>query len=387
MMTRSFRVGVLVALAACFAGCAAPVEIGANRELRVEGRPFFPLMNFYQSPASFDNAAAMGLNAYFMPGAKPPPKEYLDALWQKKLYGMVPFDAAAVGHPALLAWIQPHEPDTAFLVGQKAEMSPEKMAEAYAAIKAADPAGHPVVLDVSPEFMTGVPFATALTDEQKRTAYPAYAKAADVLTYNVYPVWGHNQPEKLVWVAQAADNLRNLVGRGKPFFAMIETTTGWREIDPVKQKPLSIDDIRTEVWMAITHGATGIIYFTHQFKPKFSEHGLDAARHAELKTLNEQITRLAPAILGADAAEQPTLTLAAGLASSVLGKVHGGQLYVFAQNIDMARGSGQGTIAVKGLKAGTKIEVVDEDRSITAEDGRFADEFAPLAVHIYRIKL
>lgn len=377
----------LATLVFVHAGCtASPVEIGANRELRVEGRPFFPLMNFYQSPASFENAAKMGLNAYFMPGAKPPPKDYLDALWQRKLYGMVPFDAAAVGHPALLAWVQPHEPDRAYLLSQKAEMSPQKMAEAYAAIKKADPS-RPVVLDLSPEYLSKAEFARNVTDEQKRTAYPAYAKAGDILTYNVYPVWGLNKPEKIDWVAEAADDLRLLVGRKKPFLAMIETTTGWREIKPEEQKPLSIDDIRSEVWMAITHGATGIIYFTHRFKPAFSEHGIDDARHAELKKLNEQITRLAPAILDADAAEQPTVAIEGGLAVSVLGKIHQGRLYIIAQNIDMQRRGGRGAVTVKGLKAGTTVEVVDEGRTIAAEDGKFADTFGPLAVHIYRVKL
>lgn len=387
MTRRVMGMGVAVALVAWLTGCAAsPVEIGANRELRIEGEPFFPLMNFSQSPASFENAAKMGLNSYFMPGSKPSPKDYLDGLWQRKLYGMVPFDEAAVGHPALLAWIQPHEPDRAYLVNQKAEMSPEKMVEAYAKIKKADPS-RPVVLDLAPEYLSKAEFATKISDEQKRTAYPAYARAGDILTYNVYPVWGHNKPEKIDWVAEAADDLRLLVGRKKPFFAMIETTTGWREIKPEEQKPLGIADIRSEVWMAITHGATGIIYFTHRFKPSFSEHGLDAARHAELKTLNEQITRLAPAILAADAAAQPVLAIEGGLATSLLAKSHQGQLVIFAQNVDMERRGGRGTVTVKGLKAGTIVEVVDEGRTIAAGDGNFADTFGPLAVHIYRMKL
>jgi hypothetical protein len=44
------------------------------------------------------------------------------------------------------------------------------------------------------------------------------------------------------------------------------------------------------------------------------------------------------------------------------------------------------TIKVAGLKAGAKIEVVDEDRSITAADGEFTDDFAPLGEHVYKFK-
>ena len=39
-----------------------------------------------------------------------------------------------------------------------------------------------------------------------------------------------------------------------------------------------------------------------------------------------------------------------------------------------------------GLKAGEKIEVVDENRTIGAEAGQFGDDFGPLAEHVYRIK-
>ena len=42
---------------------------------------------------------------------------------------------------------------------------------------------------------------------------------------------------------------------------------------------------------------------------------------------------------------------------------------------------------MQGLKAGTKIDVVDEGRTLTAEDGQFTDDFGPLAEHVYTVKL
>jgi len=45
------------------------------------------------------------------------------------------------------------------------------------------------------------------------------------------------------------------------------------------------------------------------------------------------------------------------------------------------------TIKVAGLKAGARIEVVDEGRTLTAEAGQFADDFGPLAEHVYKVKL
>ncbi|HEX8038130.1 MAG TPA: hypothetical protein VF490_03225, partial [Chryseosolibacter sp.] len=78
---------------------------------------------------------------------------------------------------------------------------------------------------------------------------------------------------------------------------------------------------------------------------------------------------------------------------------HNGAVYIFAQNTDLGPGAenarqfdpihprnGVATFSVEKLKAGTRIEVVDEDRFLTAEAGAFTDAFAPLAEHIYRFK-
>ncbi len=42
---------------------------------------------------------------------------------------------------------------------------------------------------------------------------------------------------------------------------------------------------------------------------------------------------------------------------------------------------------VEGIPALTDVTVVDEDRTVTSEEGFFVDLFEPLAVHIYRIGL
>ena len=122
---------------------------------------------------------------------------------------------------------------------------------------------------------------------------------------------------------------------------------------------------------------------------------------AELKRLNGQITRLSAAILAAPAREKIEMRLAGTsgeLSCHFKATSLDGAIYLFAQNTDLGKDAaklqqfepfspraGRATIAVEGLKAGTKIEVVDEARTITSEEGRFADDFAPLQEHIYRI--
>jgi hypothetical protein len=121
---------------------------------------------------------------------------------------------------------------------------------------------------------------------------------------------------------------------------------------------------------------------------------------AELKRLNTQISRLAPAILAPPFNGAISMELGAGLNCNLKATLYGNDLYLFAVNMDLGEGAkdakqfdpiyprgGKATISMEGLKAGTKIEVVDENRTLEAEKGRFSDDFAPLAEHIYRIKL
>ncbi|HJN16613.1 MAG TPA: hypothetical protein QGH10_14005, partial [Armatimonadota bacterium] len=63
-----------------------------------------------------------------------------------------------------------------------------------------------------------------------------------------------------------------------------------------------------------------------------------------------------------------------------------GDTYVFALNLDMDRREGEATVSLEGIEAGASVEVIDEDRTISAGEGQFTDAFAPLAVHIYRIR-
>ncbi|MBN2581659.1 MAG: beta-galactosidase [Planctomycetes bacterium] len=354
--------------------------LGPDRELLVNQRPLLPLMGFYQSVKSFEHAEVMGLNGYFMPG-KTPAREYLDALAARKLYGIVLYDPEVTGHAALLAWLQPHEPDA--LAEGKPRSTPDEVVAAYEAIRKADPS-RPVVLDFSPNFMLKAEFAEGRSEQQKREDYAAYARGGDILTYNVYPIWLHNRPERINWVAEAADDLREIVGPDKPFFAMIETGKGSKAVPVDEQRDVSVDEIRAEVWMALTHGATGIIYFTHQFKPSFTEFAPDADKQAGIKAINAQITRLAPILLSGATQRPVVVAFVGGLEASWTAREYKGRLYLFVLNADPQRREGKISIAAEGLRAGQTVEVIDEGRTIKVDrDGSFSDTFGPLGLHIY----
>jgi hypothetical protein len=156
---------------------------------------------------------------------------------------------------------------------------------------------------------------------------------------------------------------------------------------------------RNEVWQAIIRGATAIGYFTHAWFPEFKEFAATQEMQAELRRLNAQLTRLAPAILAPVTKQKIEMKLGEDLNCHFKATESDGVMFIFAQNVDLGPGAedakqfdpirprnGKAIFYVEGLKAGTKIEVVDENRIIRAEKGKFTDEFAPLTEHIYRFK-
>ena len=74
------------------------------------------------------------------------------------------------------------------------------------------------------------------------------------------------------------------------------------------------------------------------------------------------------------------------LHGEIMAKQHEGSIFLFAHNLDLKWRPGRATIEMQGLKKGTKIDVVDEQRQITADEGKLSDQFDPLGVHIYRIR-
>lgn len=262
--------------------------------------------------------------------------------------------------------------------------TPEQVMEHYRAIKALDPR-RPVLMTFTCFFINDDhAFDHWYTHEEADQLYPRLLQAADFPGFDVYPIYGWNRPEKLYWVSQGVRQLRDYAGRDKPLYVWIETQAGFFGNQTV---PVTGLEIRNEVYQAIIQGATAIGYFTHRFKPTFAEFGVPEENQKALLEINQQLQRLAPVILSREADPPPTIQLEGGLAGECMGREHDGHVYLFALNLDMERRGAKATLALDGLKAGTPVEVVDEGRTITAQDGGFRDDFGPLAVHIYKIRL
>jgi hypothetical protein len=149
--------------------------------------------------------------------------------------------------------------------------------------------------------------------------------------------------------------------------------------------------------MSIVHGSQGLIYFCHQFQPRFVEAGLlaDEEMAKAVTAINRQVQELAAVINGPPVEGGVRVEAAPGAVSADLGKAlksgpvaaaarrHGGATYVFA--VRMEAEPVKATFHVRGLAEGTRVTVLGEGRTLQSRAGAFEDGFAPHAVHLYRI--
>ncbi len=252
--------------------------------------------------------------------------------------------------------------------------TPEETARKYAEIKAVDP-DRPVFMTLTGNFH---PHFKKWTDEQMKM-YPKYVEAADVVGYDIYPIYGWNKPEWIHLAHEATDRLVAMA-RTRPVYAWIETSKGGQWAGPLEnQKEVTPRHIKAEVWMCICRGATAIGYFTHVWKPSYSQFGVPEANRRALREINDQIEHLAPAILARPAEPAASIESPAGVKLDVAARRSG------AVNYDERMKETAAAIKVPGLPAGRKVEVLGEGRRLRSADGSFNDNFEPLAVHLYKI--
>ncbi|MCU0913163.1 MAG: hypothetical protein MUC88_01200 [Planctomycetes bacterium] len=375
------------------------VEIGRNRELVVNGKPFLPIMSWAQPSRMYPKLAGLGFNTFC--GTADP-----NAAQAVGRYAVASFRPHWIGHPYLLAWIHGDEPD---MPGPRdpnnpqarraPRTSPDRLLAVYQKIKEADQA-RPVFVT----FTGGFARETSETDDAARTQlYSEFIQGADVVGFDIYPIYGSGYAGHLNWVGSAVGQLREL-GGPRPLYAWIETSKGSKWMTYEKQPDVLPRHTRNEVWQAIINGATAIGYFTHAWVPKpETTFAPTPEMQDELKRLNAQLARLAPAILAGPASVKIEMKLVGEgteLACRFKATESDGATWIFAENNDLGPGAekakqfdpikpraGRATFTVAGLKAGTRIEVVDENRAVTVEEGTFSDDFAPLIEHIYKVKM
>ena len=369
------------------------VSIGKNREFIVNGKPFLPIMSWLQSPRTYMKLRTMNFNTFC--GVSKNVKQAADTARVAGGYLIPAFSSSMVGNSNVLAYIHGDEPDLP--KGGKPRMTLRQLENDYRTIKKGD-STRPLLMTFTAHFMKSK--VNKYDASMKQRIYPKYVKFCDVVGFDTYPIYGSGMPGNLCDVAKGVTELRALAGPKRPVYAWIETSKGSKWMTYEKQLDVLPIHTRAEVWMALIRGATSIGYFTHAWRPTFKEFAPTAEMQTELKRLNGQITQLAPMLLAAPSKKKIEISISGGLDCHLKATEHKGFLYIFAQNLDLGPNaeklrqfqnisprSGVATITVPGLKAGMKAEVIGEDRSIVVRAGKFADQFGPLAEHVYRIRM
>ena len=373
---------------------------------------YFPIAVWLQAPRNAAKFQAAGINLYVGLWKGPTDKQLADL----KAAGMPVICAqndVGLKHaddPVILGWMHGDEPDNAQRrkdgKGYGPPVPPKKIVADYRRIRAAD-ATRPVLLNLG----QGVAW-DGWVGRGVRTNHPEdyveYVRGCDIASFDIYPAVS-TRPQtagKLWYVARGVERLRRWAGPKRITWNCIECT----RISNVKVKPTP-HQVRAEVWMAIVHGSRGLIYFVHQFKPRFIEPALlhDPEMVAAVTKINRQVRELAPVLNGpavarivhaksparpggkdaADTADAgfTVRTSPADVPVDVLVQRHGGATYVLAVCmadapvvVDFARTGGR--------DAGHRpVEVIGEDRRIDRSGGwGFREAFKPYDVHIYRLR-
>ena len=350
---------------------------------------FFPIAVWLQPPSKARLYREAGFNTYVALW-NGPTESQLAALKEAGMKVICEQNATGLRHtndPVIIGWMHGDEPDNAQSLGAGKgygpPILPAKIIADYERIRAADPT-RPVMLNLGQGVAWDDYYGRGVRTRHPED-YPEYMRGGDIVSFDIYPAV-HTSPKvagNLWYVARGVERLVEW-GRGaKVIWNCIECT----RIDNEKAKP-SPSQVEAEVWMSLIHGSRGLIYFVHEWKPRFNESALlsDPVLLEAIGRLNRRITALAPVL------NQPSDTAGlvtrpadpeAPVAAMLKRGPAEGVCNVFA--VAMRGRPGKARFAVSGRQGSEPVEVDGENRSLTAVNGEFEDAFGGYETRLYRL--
>ena len=255
-------------------------------------------------------------------------------------------------HPALLAWYLVDEPEG---IGKA---TPEMVAGLYRTIKAAD-SQHPCCLVV----MSGL-------------AASNFGGQTDIVWVDPYPV----PHSPVTYVSAVTSSAVEAVQKGKPVWVVPQAFdwSVWNNGHIGKEHRPTNAEERCMTYLALVHGAKGIIYWAHTASKYYIR---DYPEHwAYMKKLAGEMRDLTPILL-TQTKQAPKVAPKSATIDTMVKELNG-QFYVFAVN--HATKPCKASFALPG-GLGKQVEVLFEGRRLQARNGAWKDVFAPLEVHVYKI--
>ncbi len=395
-------------------GEAAPVSPYQRWARGPSGDPgFFPIGVWSQDPSLAQRYRDAGFTCYVgLPDG--PTIAQLDSLRSAGMPVVCEQNAAALDDlddRAIIGWLGSTRPDDAPDAGGDAR--PDRISTIGAGAHAPAPAGDSlaryrdeVAHDATRPVLLTLGRGVAWDEwygRGTRTGHPGdyqqYAQGCDLASFAIDPIAQREISGELWRVASGVDRLRGWAG-AKPVWCFISCARSASGSGPTSEQ------LRSEAWMALIHGAKGLI-FSSDASPSSTPAPLpeplpvdassqpapavtatplfeDPATLAAVAAMNHRIAALAPAL---NAPSLPAIQVTSSNPSvpvAAMLKRDGATRYVFA--IAMRDGATTAAFPVPDLATDAVIEVLDEDRRIVPERGRFSDVFAAYGVHLYAIR-
>jgi len=291
--------------------------------------------------------------------------------------------------PAIYAWMHGDEPDNAQYNSVTKQydpcVDPQKIINNYHEIKKKDPS-RPVYLNLG-QGAAHINYVGRGTCRGNVDTYKVsengYLKGCDMASFDIYPVnnWDEETSGNLWYVAEGIKNLREWSDDTKPVWCWIETT---KIHDKSPRKPTP-QEVKSEIWMALIHGASGYGFFCHSFTknppPDESAFLKDKEMLSVVKEVNMQVHSLARVLNSPSTKGYATVESSSNsVPVEIMTKKQGRSNYIFA--VAMRPGSCKANFSVK---KGRTVEVLGENRTIKIKNGKFSDTFSDYSVHLYKI--
>jgi len=348
---------------------------------------FFPICVWLQNPGKANSYKAAGFNTYvgLWRGLTEQQLTDLKQAGMKVICHQNQVGLKHIDDPTIIGWMHGDEPDNAQSLGDGKgygpPILPEKIIEDYQKIRNADSA-RPVLLNLGQGVAWDGWYGRGVRTNHPED-YLQYVKGCDIASFDIYPAV-HPNPQvagNLWFVARGVERLVIWTEGRKVVWNCIECT----RIQNPKIKPTP-QQVKCEVWMSIIHGSMGLIYFVHEWQPKFNESALlsDPNMLSAVTQINRQITEFAPVL------NSPTIEKGARVSSdnndvpiALMVKEHEDWTYLFA--VGMRDGHTIATFDVPHFEGERTVEVLGENRTLNLKNGIFKDHFKPWDTHIYRI--
>ena len=229
------------------------------------------------------------------------------------------------------------------------------------------------------------------------SAYQDYVDGTDVFLPEIYPMVLDTLDENRECVARVIRDMKRAHsdireakdGRPHGIWPIIQYFQGWGwKHFPTREELFGM------TFAAICHGAHGMTWYAYcgRVRPEKNQYNYGVTstpeRWANICELATQLKELAPVLVERTGKQPPAPQVLSGPQTDPLGhpsishllKRHGGAAYLFAVN-----SAADSVTARFALKAGCKVEVLYENRSVKVSGEGLTDAFAPFGVHVYRI--